>query len=221
MKKFLSLLLILALMIPVMVSAESILDADPADVLDFDREAPVTDWVGTWVLAAAYIGEEYADDCDIDVSGLIAVPENAATIVVDAVLDASATGSPDGVMVDMAQYIHAHVYDMEATLTFSADITDDVVSLKLPWDGWLYTVRGEQDGDFNMGVGKLSKVGAQDKSLYFTKITGVKSDDIDDENVKYMGLNKAGQLIICYSEENLVKKDVDVAFAFIFVKVEE
>ena len=208
------------MMLPIFVSAGAAFEADPETVMDFDRESPVTDWVGTWKLAAAYIGEEFAEDCDIETKGLIAVPEGAMTMTVDALLDASATGSPDGVMVDMAAYIHAHVYDLEASITFAPDITDDVAELKLPWDGWLYEVRGENEGDFNMGVGKLSKVAAEEKSLYFTKITGIESEDIDDENVKYMGMNKAGQLIVCYSEENLVKKDVEVAFGFIFVRAE-
>ncbi len=220
MKKFLSLLLVLALMIPFFAFAETAPAVDPETVMDFDRESPVTDWVGTWVLAAAYIGEEYADDCDIDVHGVIAVPENAVTMTVEAILDASATGSDAGVMVDQAAYIHAHVYDMEATVTFPADISEETAGLKLPWDGWLYTVRGENDGDFNAGVGKLSKVACEDKSLYFTKLTGIESEDIDDENMKYVGMNKAGQLVVCYCEENLVKKDVDAAFAFIFVRAE-
>ncbi|MBR1686057.1 MAG: hypothetical protein IJ708_13060 [Clostridia bacterium] len=216
MKKFLSVLLTLCLMLPVLALGEAVVDADT--VMDFDRESPVTDWVGNWTLVAAYIGEEYAEDNDIEVNGVIAVPENAVKISVEALLDASATGSDAGVMVDQAAYLHAHVYDMEAKVTFSEDITDDEATLKLPWDGWQYTVRGENDGDFNMGVGKLSKVSADDKSLYFTKVTGVESEEIDDENMKYVGMNTAGQLIVCYSEENLVKKDVEVAFAFIFVR---
>ena len=216
MKKFLSVLLTLCLMLPVLALGEVVVDADT--VMDFDRESPVTDWVGNWTLVAAYIGEEYAEDNDIEVNGVIAVPENAVKISVEALLDASATGSDAGVMVDQAAYLHAHVYDMEAKVTFSEDITDDEATLKLPWDGWQYTVRGENDGDFNMGVGKLSKVSADDKSLYFTKVTGVESEEIDDENMKYVGVNTAGQLIVCYSEENLVKKDVEVAFAFIFVR---
>ena len=216
MKKFLSVLLTLCLMLPVLALGEAVVDADT--VMDFDRESPVTDWVGNWTLVAAYIGEEYAEDNDIEVNGVIAVPENAVKISVEALLDASATGSDAGVMVDQAAYLHAHVYDMEAKVTFSEDITDDEATLKLPWDGWQYTVRGENDGDFNMGVGKLSKVSADDKSLYFTKVTGVESEEVDDENMKYVGMNTAGQLIVCYSEENLVKKDVEVAFAFIFVR---
>ncbi len=220
MKKFLAVFLALAMMLPVFVSAETAPVVDPETVMDFDRESPVTDWTGTWVLVGAWIGEEYADDCDIETSGLIAVPENAVTMTVEAVLDASATGSDAGVMVDQAAYIHAHVYDMEAKVAFAADITDEEAELKLPWDGWQYTVRGENEGDFNKGVGKLSKVSAEDKSLYFTKITGIESEDIDDENMKYVGMNKAGQLVVCYCEENLVKKDVEVSFGYIFVRAE-
>ena len=224
MKKFVSLLLILllafAVMVPAALADNALLEADVEEVTTFDRTSPVTDWEGEWVLAAAVIGEDYADENGIDTTGLIAVPEGSVKMSVAALLDASASGSDAGVMVDQASYLHAHVYDMEATVTFAEDITDEEATLKLPWDGWLYTVRGENDGDFNMGVGKLSKVGADDKSLYFTKVTGVASEEIDDENMKYVGMNEAGQLIVCYSDDNLVKKDGEVAFGYIFVRAE-
>ena len=217
MKKILATLLCAMMLLSCAAFAEAL---DPETVTEFDRQSSVTDWEGDWVLVGAYIGEEYADDCDIATSGLIEVPENAATMSVKALLDASASGSDAGVMVDQAAYIHAHVYDMEATVSFAADITDDEATLKLPWDGWLYEVRGENEGDFNMGVGKLSKVSAEEKSLYFTAVTGVESEDIDDEGMKYVGMNTAGQLIVCYSEENLVKKDAEVAFGYIFARAE-
>ena len=224
MKKFVSLLLVLllafAVMVPAALADNTVLEADVEEVTTFDRTSPVTDWEGEWVLAAAVIGEDYADENDIDTTGLIAVPENAVKMNVVAIYDGSATGSDAGVMVDQASYLHAHVYDMEATVTFAEDIADEEATLKLPWDGWLFTVRGENDGDFNMGVGKLSKVGADDKSLYFTKVTGVASEEIDDENMKYVGINEAGQLIVCYSDDNLVKKDGEVAFGYIFVRAE-
>ena len=220
MKKLLSLLLAVLLLVPCFACAESILDADPEEIMTFDRESYVTDWEGEWVLVAAYIGEDFADENDIDVTGLIAVPENAVTISVAAVMDLSATGSPEGVMVDMANYWHAHVYDMEATLKFDESITDDEPYLRIPWDGWLYTNRADQDGDYNTGVGKLSKVTAKDKSLFFCQVTGVDSEAISDENMKYVGMNTSGQLIVCYSDDNMVKKDGDVAFAFIFARVE-
>ena len=212
MKKFVSLLLILlltfAVMVPAALADNALLEADVEEVTTFDRTSPVTDWEGEWVLAAAVIGEDYADENDIDTTGLIAVPEGSVKMSVAALLDASASGSDAGVMVDQASYLHAHVYDMEATVTFAEDIADEEATLKLPWDGWLFTVR------------KLSKVGADDKSLYFTKVTGVASEEIDDENMKYVGMNEAGQLIVCYSDDNLVKKDGEVAFGYIFVRAE-
>ena len=226
MKKFLSLLLAAMMLVSCVAFAESILDADPEKVMTFDRKVPVTDWEGEWVLAAAYIGEDYADENDIKTTGLIAVPEKAITMTVKAVLDGSATGSDAGVMVDQAAYIHTHVYDIEATVQFDASITEDTASLKLPWDGWDWTKDEEWTGwtegssYTSKGVGKLSKVSAEDKSLFFCKVTGVESQEIADENMKYMGMNEDGQLIVCYSDDNMVKKDGDVGFAYIFVKAE-
>ncbi len=226
MKKFLSLLLAAMMLLSCVALAENILDADPEKVMAFDRKVPVTDWEGEWVLVAAYIGEDYADENDIKTTGLIAVPEKAVTMTVKAVLDGSATGSDAGVMVDQAAYIHTHVYDIEATLQFDASITEDTAALKLPWDGWDWTKDEEWTGwtegssYTSKGVGKLSKVSAEDKSLFFCKVTGVESEEIADENMKYMGMNEDGQLIVCYSDDNMVKKDGDVGFAYIFVKAE-
>ena len=226
MKKFLSLLLVAMLAVSCIAVAEGILDADPEEVMTFNRKAPVTDWEGEWVLAAAYIGEDFAEENDIETTGLIAVPEKALTMSVKAVMDASATGSDAGVMVDQAAYIHTHVHDIEAKLVFDASITDEEATLRLPWDGWDWTKDEEWTGwtegstYISKGVGKLSKVGADDKSLYFGKVTGVENEAISDEDMKYMGMNEAGQLIVCYSEDNMVKKDGDVAFAYIFVRAE-
>ena len=226
MKKFLSLLLAAMMLVSCAALAENILDADPEKVMTFDRKVPVTDWEGEWVLAAAYIGEDYADENDIKTTGLIAVPEKAVTMTVKAIMDGSATGSDAGVMVDQAAYIHTHVYDIEATVQFDASITEDTASLKLPWDGWDWTKDEEWSGwtegssYTSKGVGKLSKVSAEDKSLFFCKVTGVESEEIADENMKYMGMNEDGQLIVCYSDDNMVKKDGDVGFAYIFVKAE-
>ena len=226
MKKFLSLLLVAVMAISYVAVAEGILAADPEEVMTFNRKTPITDWEGEWVLAAAYIGEDFADENDIETTGLIAVPEKAVTMSVKAVLDGSATGSDAGVMVDQGSYIHTHVHDIEATVNFDAAITDDVATLKLPWDGWDWTKDEEWTGwteggtYISKGVGKLSKVSADDKSLYFGKVTGVENEAISDENMKYVGMNEAGQLIVCYSDDNMVKKDGDVAFAYIFVKAE-
>ena len=225
MKKFLSLLLVAVMLVP-FAFAEGILDEDPEKVLSFNRKAPVTDWEGEWVLAAAYIGEDFADENDIETKGLIAVPEKAVTMSVKAILDGSATGSDAGVMVDQGAYIHTHVHDIEAKVAFDASITDGEATLRLPWDGWDWTKDEEWTGWSEgstyicKGVGKLSKVSAEDKSLFFGKVTGVENEAISDENMKYMGMNEDGQLIVCYSDDNMVKKDGDVAFAFIFVRAE-
>ena len=226
MKKIFALILAALMAVSCFAIAENILEADPEEVMTFDRKVPVTDWEGEWVLAAAFIGEDFAEENDIGTTGLIAVPENTVTMSVKAVLDASATGSDAGVMVDQAAYIHTHVYDIEAKLAFDPSVTDDEAALKLPWDGWDWTKDEEWTGwtegssYTSKGVGKLSKVGADDKSLYFCQITGVENEAISDENMKYMGMNGSGQLIVCYSEDNMVKKDGDVAFAYIFVKAE-
>ena len=215
MKKLFALLLAAVMLLGCSALAEAL---DPATVCEFNRESYVTDWEGEWVLVGAYIGEDYADECGIDVSGLIEVPENAATMTVTAVYDGSATGSDAGVMVDQGNYWHAHVYDMQATFAFA---TGEEATIYLPWDGWEFVVRGEGDGDFGNGVGKLSKVTSDDKSLYFAAVTGVENEVIQDEKVKFVGMNTAGNLIVCYSDDNLVKKDGDIGFGFIFARVAE
>ena len=213
MKKLLAFLLAAVMLLACSAFAEAV---DPATVSDFDRESYVTDWEGEWVLVGAYLGEDFADELGLDVSGALEVSE-AATMTVTAIMDGSATGSDAGVMVDQGNYWHAHVYDMEATLVFA---TGEEATIYLPWDGWNYEVRGEGDGDFNAGVGKLSKVSADDKSLHFCELTGVESEDIADEKVKYVGMNTAGQLIVCYSDDNLVKKDGEIGFGLIFARAE-
>ena len=212
MKKLLAFLLAAVMLLACSAFAEAV---DPATVSDFDRESYVTDWEGEWVLVGAYLGEDFADELGLDVSGLLEV-SGEATMTVTAIMDGSATGSDAGVMVDQGNYWHAHVYDMEATITFA----DEEAEIYLPWDGWNYEVRGEGDGDFNAGVGKLSKVSADDKSLHFCELTGVDSEDIADEKVKYAGMNTAGQLIVCYSDDNLVKKAGEVGFGLSFARVE-
>ena len=82
MKKILSVLLIAVMMISCAAFAGSILESDPEEVMSFNRKAPVTDWEGEWVLAAAYIGEDFAEENDIETTGLIAVPEKAVTMEV-------------------------------------------------------------------------------------------------------------------------------------------
>lgn len=217
MKKLISLLLAV-LMLTSVVFAEDILEADPEEVMTFYREIDktVVDWEGKWVLVAAYIGEEFAEEYDVDTTGLIAVPENILTMEITAVLDGSANDKALGTMVDVASYIHAHVYDMEGTLEFA---DGDSYTIKSAWDEWPnYVIRGELDGDFNFGPAK-THIKGEDGTLRFCEITGVEIEDLED--MKYIGMNEAGQLILCYSDNNIAKKEGEVGVAYIFDRVEE
>ena len=123
-------------------------------------------------------------------------------------------------MVDVASYIHAHVYDLIGTLTFSEEIApdDEPYTVKSAWDEWPNNViRGENDGDFNYGPAKTHVKGEED-DLYWDDITGVEVEDMDE--MKYIGMNKAGQMILCYADDNVAKKDGDVCFAYIFERAE-
>lgn len=220
MKKLFALLLAAVLLVPCLALAETdLLSADPEELMTFDRSSHVTDWEGTWVLAAAYVGEDFADEYDVDVTGIIPVKENAATLEITTILDASANDKQLGTMVDVASYIHGHTHDLAGVLTFSADITDDEpYTVKSAWDEWPNNViRGENDGDFNYGPAKTHVKGEED-DCHWADITGVEIEDI--EEMKYIGVNTAGQLILCYADDNVAKKDGDVGFAYIFVRAE-
>lgn len=219
MKKLFALLLAAVLLVPCFALAEDLLSADPEELMTFDRGSHVTEWEGTWVLAAAYIGEDFAEEYDVAVTGIIPVKENAATLEITTILDASANDKQLGTMVDVASYIHGHTHDLAGVLTFSADITDDdPYTVKSAWDEWPNNViRGENDGDFNYGPAKTHVKGEED-DCHWADITGVEIEDI--EEMKYIGVNTAGQLILCYADDNVAKKDGDVGFAYIFVRAE-
>ena len=93
MKKILSLVMALAMVLGCFAMAEttSILDADMDELLVLDRESSLNDWEGEWVLVAAYITADFAEEYDVEQSGLLAVPENAATLTITALKDATAT----------------------------------------------------------------------------------------------------------------------------------
>ena len=121
MKKILSLVMALAMVLGCFAMAEttSILDADMDELLVLDRESSLNDWEGEWVLVAAYITADFAEEYDVEQSGLLAVPENAATLTITALKDATANDKELGTMVDVASYIHDHTYDLSGELTFS------------------------------------------------------------------------------------------------------
>ena len=223
MKKILALLLAV-MMLPciALADAATVLASDPEEMMTFDRESDVTAWEGNWTLVAAYIGEDYAEENGLETTGLIPLTvENAATLTIETVLDGSANDKQLGTMVDVASYIHAHVYDMSGTLTFvDAVATGDeaVYTVKTAWDEWPNNVvRGENDGDFNIGPAK-THIKGEDETLYWATLTGVEVEDMDE--MKYIGLNTNGQLILCYADDNVAKKEGDVCFAYIFERAE-
>lgn len=217
MKKLFVLLVAAVMLLSCVAFAE---DVDIEAMTTFNRESNVTEWEGTWVLTAAYIGEEFAEEYDVETSGLLTVVPNAITLEIAALLDASANDPQLGTMVDVASYIHAHTYDLSGTMTISAEIAEeDPYTVKSAWDEWPNNViRGENDGDFNYGPAK-THVKGEDDSVHFTDITGVEIEDMED--FKYIGMNNAGQIVLCYSDDNVAKKDGEIGFAYIFDRVAE
>ena len=68
MKKILSLVMALAMVLGCFAMAEttSILDTDMDELLVLDRESSLNDWEGEWVLVAAYITADFAEEYDVE-----------------------------------------------------------------------------------------------------------------------------------------------------------
>jgi len=181
--------------------------------------AHVTSWVGEWVLVAAYLSEGGIEEYDLDAEeGFYAVPENAVFLNLEALYDASAN-DPSGPLVDVANYFHAHCYDMNGTITLPEDIDEDGYKVKNVWSDWASNVRGNADGDFNFGPAKVTIKG-EDDYIYWNELTGFDFDEI--EEFKFIGMNLDGQIVITACEKNPVTKpDTDVWFALVFDKVAE
>ncbi len=201
----------------------TIWEKDVAEVVAYNYESVIDDWAGKWNLIAAYIGEDYADEYEVDCTpGLLPViVENALVVEIELLLDASAN-DPSGVLVDTANYYHCHAYDIAGTLTFAVELVGEEAepyTLSSIWDQWPNNVvRGEGDGDFNFGPAKTN-IRAEDETLFWAAITGIEIEDMDE--MKYIGLNADGNLIICYSDKNIAKQPQDVGIAYIFERVVE
>ncbi len=209
---------IVALMLAVLMAIGCVAAAMADEVLEFVTEGSegtnsfVEGWAGEYTLVGYYVGEEYAEEYEIETTGVVEL-ESEVTLAVAANMDGSATGSDAGVMVDQAAYYHAHVYDVDAVLT----VDGEEIELKCPWDGWTYEVPAEGVCNYLSSIGKLSKAVKGD---VFMEITG-EDNDAFDENMKYIGMTVDGQLVICFSESNLCKKgnDEEIGFALIFAPV--
>lgn len=192
MKKFLTLALCLALMVPFAALAQE----DAVD-LKLNREAVATDYAGTWVLAGAYLAQE----------GPLEVAPEAATLEI-------AAKTEHNVLVDMAAYIHADVTNLQGTLSFQhGDIDVDDYKCTANWD---------QFGSGNsIGAAKL-RIRDDDEGLFFSVITGADVDDEDMELMDVIGLNAEGQLILGWSEGHIENDDAaEFAYAYIFARAAE
>lgn len=192
MKRFLILVLCLALMIPAFVSAE-----EATVDLKLNREAVADDYAGTWVLASAYLAEE----------GLLEVAPEAITLEIDAKVE-------HNVLVDMAAYVHADVTNLQGILTFSHDEIDV--------DDYKCTATWDQFGSGNsIGAAKF-RIRDDDEGLFFSLITGADVDDEDMDLMNIIGLNAQGQLILGWSEGHMENDDAaEFSYAYIFTKVVE
>lgn len=179
--------------------------------------AHVTSWVGEWVLVAAYMSESGMEEYDLDgEEGFYAVPENTMFLTLEAKYDASAN-DPSGPLVDVANYFHAHCYDLAGTITLPEDIDEDGFKVKNVWSDWASKVRGNADGDFNFGPAKVTIKG-DDDYIYWNEMTGFDFDEI--EEFKYIGMNLDGQIVITACDKNIATKDnAKIWFALVFDKV--
>lgn len=179
--------------------------------------AHVTSWAGEWVLVAAYVAESGLEEYDLDgEEGFYAVPANTMYLTLEPAYDASAN-DPSGPLVDVANYFHAHCYDLKGNITLPEDIDEDGFTVKNVWSDWASAVRGNADGDFNFGPAKVTIKG-DDDYLYWNELTGFDFEEI--EEFKYIGMNLDGQIVITACEKNPVTKpDTDVWFALVFDKV--
>ncbi|MBR6667215.1 MAG: hypothetical protein IKL25_02455 [Clostridia bacterium] len=179
--------------------------------------AHVTSWAGEWVLVAAYVSEGGLEEYDLEgEAGFYAVPADTMFLTLEPAYDASAN-DPSGPLVDVANYFHAHCYDLNGKITLPEDIDEDGFKVKNVWSDWASNVRGNADGDFNFGPAKVTIKG-DDDYLYWNELTGFDFEEI--EEFKYIGMNLDGQIVIAACEKNPVTKpDTEVWFALVFDRV--
>ncbi len=238
MKKFLAMMMAIAMMLSCVACAE-----EAKDPMEIDRsldarlnvawawkvteENPANaelpkQLTGEWALSAAYISADFIDEFEIEgvEAGLIPVTPGAIKLTINALLDHCASDASLGQITDQGNYFHDHVYCMEGTMTF-ADFADEKYTLKSNWDEYSYQARGEMDGDYNYGPAK-TKVKGDDDLLHWTEITGVAYED--QEEMKHIFMNTSGQLVLCYADKNICNEKYDgkyVGIAYIFDQVVE
>lgn len=238
MKKFLALLLAIATLLSCAAFAEeaapAIHEMDPELIVTIDRKAHLTSWEGKWVLAAAYIGESFIEEFEVEgvEPGLYPVKENAMWLDLSAALNYSANDKTLGWIVDQATYTHADVYDLVGTITFAEEYTKKAGSIYSKWDAFGFVVAGEHMGYYTYGPAKTN-VKAADDFLFWNEITGIEFEDA--EEMKYIFMNTSGHIVLCWptDDKNITNKykngelatkqndGVGLAYVFEFVAAPE
>ena len=149
---------------------------------------------GSWNLSQVYVGD----------TAYQAVA-NALTLVIKMEEDPSE-------LVDGPAYIHNRVWNLSSSLTFGLDAInsqladDDIEYYKgsTSWEDWAQgEVVGEGGWYKQPGGTRMQFRDIDDYGLFLDLIAGIE-DDIDTTNKKLiLGMNKAGQLLLGYSEESL------------------
>ena len=236
MKKFLALLLAVATLLSCAAFAEeaapAIHEMDPELIVTIDRKAHLTSWEGKWVLAAAYIGEYFIEEFELEgiEPGLYPVKENAMWLDLSAVLNESANDKSLGAIVDQGSYVHADVYDLVGTVTFAEEYTKKTGSITSKWNQFGYLVTGEHQGYYTHGPAKTT-VKAADDFLFWNEITGIAFEE--SEEMKYIFMNTSGHIVLCFPEKNITNKfkdnelaakqndEIGLAYIFEFVSAPE
>ena len=163
---------------------------------------------GTWNLVKVYIGETAYD----------AVP-GAMTYVIKMDEDPSE-------LVDTPAYIHNHVWNLSASLTFGLEeinnqlAADDVTNYKgsTSWEDWPQGKVVEEGGWYEQpGATRMLFRDIDDYGLFLNLIAGIE-DEIDTTNKKLvLAMNKDGQLLLGFSESKLERPGTTGTWEYVLV----
>jgi len=201
-----------------MAETTSILDADMDELLVLDRESRPERLGRRMGAGCGVYHRRFRGGIRRGTVRPAGCAGKCATLTITALKDATANDKVLGTMVDVASYIHDHTYDLSGELTFS---DEDSYTVKSAWDEWANNVIAKVDYDpaasYNRGPAK-THVKGDDDTVRFADMTGVEIEDM--ETMKYIGMTTSGYLVLCYSDDNLAKKDGDMGVGYIFARVE-
>ncbi len=166
--------------------------------LAINYEAEPDAFIGNWVLVSAYS----VDD------GMLEVVPDACYLEIEKSID-------ENKLVDETAYIHADAVNLKGTMSFDLpDVSVDDYSCSGSWDNWsIVDVQGEGKAYYKGAI--KFKIRDDDEGVFFEVITGIEIEDMELLNV--LGINEEGNLILGYSEDNIVKDgSAEWEYAYIF-----